>query len=223
MKKKSALIVLVILALGVIGTSLSALYEQVEFIPSLNQPTSTVKVSNGFPLTCHGYSYFVEPEIRLSGPSLTYWFSLGPLLVDAVFWFAISFFVCLAIVRSATAVRKAASKILSVINVVVIYFFASLSFLVVGLGLCSVTQTVYAFGPPGPNGISGVATYASHPYLDLGLRLFGFGIFLVVATFYQTLVREKEHFRNTFPQFRNMGLARAGRFIRLPQKKRDDQ
>jgi hypothetical protein len=72
------------------------------------------------------------------------------------------------------------------------YFFATLTFLLVGLSLCLVTQTLYSAGPPGPNGVSGVGKSVLHPYLDPGLSLYGFGILLVAATFYQSLAREKK-------------------------------
>jgi hypothetical protein len=77
-------------------------------------------------------------------------------------------------------------------RIVVMYFFASLSFLVAGICLSSVIQQqtvsfqdgsgIWIGGPPPP---------PSHPYLDLGLRLYGFGIFLVAGTFYQSLVGER--------------------------------
>ena len=78
-------------------------------------------------------------------------------------------------------------------RIVVMYFFASLVFLVAGLCLSLFTQTVqvhYIIGwgsnivpPPGPP----LFVPALRPYFDLGSRLFGFGIFLVAATFYQSL------------------------------------
>ena len=202
-KKGTVILISVItLALGVIGTGLSTLLERNERIES----SVIFKASYGFPLAWHGYSQNYSLQSAGWGPYIPpkiYWLSLGSLLLDAVFWFAISFFVCLAVVKSTTTVRKAASKILSVIDIVVMYFFASLSFLVIGLGLCLVTQTVYMYGFPGPNGISGVAKSALHPYLDLGLRLFGFGIFLVAATFYQTLVMERKTAHARLVELRN--------------------
>jgi hypothetical protein len=70
------------------------------------------------------------------------------------------------------------------------YFFASLSFLVVGLSLCLFTQTqtrgIEGWGLP-----AYFFSWTTHPYEDLGLRLLGFGTFLVVATFYQSLGRQK--------------------------------
>ena len=78
-------------------------------------------------------------------------------------------------------------------RIVAMYFFASLTFLVAGLCLSSVIQQqggafqdgngIWVAGPPPP---------PSHPYLSLGLNLYGFGLVLVGATFYQTLVGEKK-------------------------------
>jgi hypothetical protein len=118
-----------------------------------------------------------------------YWFSLESLILDAAFWFAISFFACLVTMKSVKILRKTiASKILPSINVVVMYFLFSLSFLVAGLCLSSVTQSInIGLGPPPLD-----FEFLSHPYLDLGLRLYGFGIFLVAATFYQSLVGERK-------------------------------
>ena len=87
-------------------------------------------------------------------------------------------------------------------RIIVMYFFASLSFLVVGLYLRSVTQTLGgAF-----QGSSGIfiasPPFVVHPYVDLGLRLFGFGIFLVVATFYQSLVGERKASQKHFLKIR---------------------
>jgi hypothetical protein len=189
MRKKSILIVLLILAFGLIGIGLSTLYRQNESIVEL--PIFTFKESHGFPRGWYGYSW-TKNMGNWGVPPRVYWFSLESLLLDAGFWFAISFFVCLAAVKSATTVMKATSKILSVINIAVMYFSASLSFLVVGLCLSSVTQTIGG-GIVNSNGISIPSLpFVSHPYLDVGLRLFGFGIFLVVATFYQSLVRERK-------------------------------
>jgi hypothetical protein len=191
MRRKSVLVVLVILALGIIGTSLSTLYKQNEYIGY--PPADTFKESYGFPLGWHGYSITGGSAIPVNPLPKAYWFSLESLLLDVAFWFTASFFVCLAVVKSATTARKAASKIMSVINVVVMYFFLSLSFLVAGLGLSLVAENHYFIGWGG-----GLA-WVEHPYLDLGSRLFGFGIFLVVATFYQSLVREKKPSQKHFP------------------------
>jgi hypothetical protein len=70
-------------------------------------------------------------------------------------------------------------------RIIAMYFFLSLSFLVAGLGL-SLFAIKYSF-------IGwGAGTWVYHPYTDLGSRLFGFGIFLVVATFYQSLARQRK-------------------------------
>jgi hypothetical protein len=180
-KKGTAILVaLVILALGVIGTSLSTLYEQDEWLD--RGAVTTFKVSYGFPVSWYGYSLTEGGVIPVIPPPRAYWFSLGSFLLDAAFWFAISFFVSVATVKPVKILlRKIGSK------VVVTYFLASLSFLVVGLGLCLITQTFEVFTPTRE-----IIPYGPfHPYLDLGVRLFGFGIFLVVSSFYQTLVGDK--------------------------------
>jgi hypothetical protein len=115
MRKKSALIALVILALGLIGTSLSTLLKQNEYIGY--PPKVTVKESYGFPRGWYGYSH-IEQMMPVLHPEMVYWFSLGSLLLDAAFWIAISFFVCIATMKSVNMLRKTrASKILSVINI----------------------------------------------------------------------------------------------------------
>jgi hypothetical protein len=55
------------------------------------------------------------------------------------------------------------------------------------------TQIAHGIGPPPYDGWSSgsIVVVTAHPYQDLGLRLFGFGIFLVAATFYQTLAGER--------------------------------
>ena len=88
-------------------------------------------------------------------------------------------------------------------RIVAMYFFASLSFLVVGLCLSSVTQTLYVpFGPPIGTSFL-VPLSVVHPYEDLGLRLYGFGIFLVVATFYQSLLGERKTSKKHFLKIRH--------------------
>jgi hypothetical protein len=87
-------------------------------------------------------------------------------------------------------------------KIVIMYFSASLSFLVVGLSLSFFTQTI---GTVPPLGIRAPPSFYDvfHPYLDLGLRLFGFGIFLVVATFYQSLVGEGKSSQKQFSNIRH--------------------
>jgi hypothetical protein len=176
-KKATAILVaLASLGLGVIGTALSTLYEQNEWILFQGE---TFKVSYGFPLAWMGYSQNYPP-IHLDPPQWpfgpiviplkTYWFSLGSLLLDAAFWFAISFFVCGTTMKSVKILLRTIAS-----NVVVTYFLASASFSVVGLSL---------------NLFS---------YENLGLRLYGFGLFLIAATFYQVLVRERRTSKKHFP------------------------
>ena len=103
MRKKTVLIVLAILALGLIGTGLSALYQQNEYIrepyydPKTPAPViGPIKVSYGFPLGWHGYSLmYIGPRNFRS----EYWFSLESLLLDAAFWIAISSIACIDIIK----------------------------------------------------------------------------------------------------------------------------
>jgi len=76
-------------------------------------------------------------------------------------------------------------------GIIALYFFASLSFLVAGLGLSLFTQTHYMIGIPSPYG-NGENSWTTYPYEDLGFRLYCFGIFLVAATFYQSLASKKK-------------------------------
>jgi hypothetical protein len=164
MRKSSLLIALIILALGLVGTSLSTLYEKNEYIGSPLSPPETFKMSYGFPLGWHGYSLLIGRTIVL--PQFlhpAYWFSLESLLLDGVFWFAISLFASAVTMKSVQMLLKTIAS-----KVVVTYFCASASFLVVGL--CLYLST----------------------YQDLGLRLYVFGTFLVAATFYQSLAGEKK-------------------------------
>jgi hypothetical protein len=159
MRKRLLLIGLVILALGLIGTSLSTLYEQVEFMPSQNQPK--VKVFYGFPLSWHGYSLMEMPIPSFTPPPLEYdyWFSSESLLLDAVFWFAISLFASVAAMKSVKILLKTIAP-----KVVATYFLASASFSIVGVSL-------FFFSCE-----------------DFGLRLYAIGLFLLAATYYQSLI-----------------------------------
>jgi hypothetical protein len=88
--RKTALIVLVILALGLIGASLSALYEHDERFGTMLG--GTFKASYGFPFGWHGYSDGYGP-LRVfpsTPPPVDYWFSLESFLLDIAFWSAIS-------------------------------------------------------------------------------------------------------------------------------------
>jgi hypothetical protein len=119
MRKKSALIALAILALSLIGTSLSALYQQQDEQTTeitADEHMSTFKVSHGLPVGWYGYTQTrwwstSHTNIPYNPPEI-YWFSLESLLLDAAFWFAISFFVCIATMKSVNKLRKTrASKI----------------------------------------------------------------------------------------------------------------
>jgi hypothetical protein len=166
-KRTVILVVLVTLALGLIGTSLSTLYEQNEWTESY----IILKVSYGFPMAWHGYSQNYSQnysQFQLGPPPLVnppkiYWLSLGSLLLDVAFWFAISFCLCIPTITSMKILLKTTAS-----KTVTTYFLASVSFSFVGLSM-------WLFS-----------------YEDLGLRLFGFGIFLVAATFYQSLASKRK-------------------------------
>ena len=166
-KRTVILVVLVTLALGLIGTSLSTLYEQNEW----TELYIILKVSYGFPMAWHGYSQNYSQnysQFQLGPPPLVnppkiYWLSLGSLLLDVAFWFAISFCLCIPTITSMKILLKTTAS-----KIVITYFLASVSFSVVGLSL-------FFFS-----------------YEDMGLRLCVIGLFLVAATFYQSLVGEKK-------------------------------
>jgi len=162
MRKRLLLIALMILALGLIGTGLSTLYENDEPIESQQPfPSAAFKVSYGIPLAWHGYSVAYTGWIPWGFLS-EYWFSLEYLLLDAAFWFAISFLVCVATLKSVSVLLKTIAS-----KTVVTYFLASASFSIVGVSL-------FFFG-----------------YEDLGFRLYAIGLFLVAATCYQSLVGKR--------------------------------
>jgi hypothetical protein len=179
MRKRLLLIALAIIALGLIGTSLSTLYERsgAEFLGT-NFPYGPWKTSYGygFPISWYGYSFIsiVVGQARLgpvAAPPNVYWFSLVSLLLDVAFWFGISFFVSVAAMKSVNILlKRTASKSIAT------YFLGSASFSILGL-------SAWLFS-----------------YEDLGWRLFGFGIFLVAATFYQTLVIERKTFQTYCPR-----------------------
>jgi hypothetical protein len=169
-KRTVFLVVLTTLALGLVGTSLSTLYEQDVLMLPKNQETITFKVSYGFPFAWHGYS-ITEPNFPPHMPGATYnptynptyWFSLESISLDGLFWFTISFFVSATAVKSVQMLLKTIAS-----KVVVTYFLASASFSIVG-------SCLYLFS-----------------YEDLGLKLYAFGMFLVVASFYQSLIGKKK-------------------------------
>ena len=95
-------------------------------------------------------------------------------------------------------------------RIIVMYFFLSLSFLVVGLCLSSVfqQQTIgfqdgEGIRHPGPPPHWSPYPAPFNPYEDLGLRLYGFGMFLVIATFYQSLVGERKTSKKHFLRIRH--------------------
>jgi hypothetical protein len=180
MRKKTVLIALVILALGLTGTGLSALYERDEFIVT-NFPMGTIKVSYGFPLGWYGHSQTTGIWIPFVPSTGTYWFSLESLLLDASFWFAISFFVSLVAIKSARALNLVAIARAGVLGTKtsIILLVVSLFFIAIGGGLCLVAR----------------------PYLDLGLRLSGSGTVSLIATlsvmlWKPTNVRAREGYRD---------------------------
>jgi hypothetical protein len=124
MRNKTVLIALVVLALGLVGTGLSALYQQQDWQTTeitTDKHMETFKESHGFPLSWYGYTqttiWYLSHWNPPYNPPKVYWFSLESLLLDASFWFAISFFVSIAI-KSVSILHKArASKNLSVINI----------------------------------------------------------------------------------------------------------
>jgi len=118
MRNKSVLIILVILSIGLIGTGLSALYTQKGYTDFTLGMTITLKTSYGFPLSWHGYSQTSGDVIPVKPlPSFDNWFSLESLLLDAALWFAISFFVTFATIKSVNMLHKTrTSKNLSVTN-----------------------------------------------------------------------------------------------------------
>jgi len=87
--RKTALIVLAILALGLVGASLSALCEYDERTGTLG---GTFKASYVFPLGWHGYSTNYGGPLLRPRPHLDYWFSLESFLLDIAFWSAITSF-----------------------------------------------------------------------------------------------------------------------------------
>jgi hypothetical protein len=111
MRKKTVLIVLGILAFGVIGTGLSAFYTMSQL--EGNIWAGILKVSYGFPLGWYGYAQRVHPYF----PPV-YWVSLEALLLDTVFWLAISTGGCFVIVKLMNILHKTrASKSLPVIDI----------------------------------------------------------------------------------------------------------
>ena len=121
MRKRTLLVALAILEVGLIGTGFSTLYKQNEYVEDITANRVMVKVSYGFPPGWYGYSNtrdIVFQKHTYFWDSGIHWFSSESLLLDAVFWFAISFFVCIATMKLVNMLhKKGASKNLSVINI----------------------------------------------------------------------------------------------------------
>ena len=116
MRKKYVLIALAIIAIGFVGTGLSTLNNQHEYI-NFTGRQATYKGYFGFPLSWYGYSYIVG-GIPILSPIHVYWFSILSLLLDTAFWVAISSIGYLAIIKSMNIFHKTrASKNLSIINI----------------------------------------------------------------------------------------------------------
>jgi len=116
MKKRTVVVALAIIAIGFVGTGLSTLYKQHDYI-NFTGRQATYRESYGFPLGWYGYSQTVGGIPTAFSPMI-YWSSLGPLLLDVGFWIAISFLVSSAAIKSVNTLHKTrASKNLSVINI----------------------------------------------------------------------------------------------------------
>jgi hypothetical protein len=114
MRKRNLLIILAILAIGLIGTSLSSLCENQNEMIEVRPFAPNHWVSFGFPISWYGYREQTYPELGFR----FYWFSLVSFLVNTVFWTAIStlgYFVITILIDVLHKVR--ASKNLSVINI----------------------------------------------------------------------------------------------------------
>jgi hypothetical protein len=95
MRKRTLLIVLAILVLGSVGTIASTFYS------SLYQDFVIFRVSYGFPIGWHGYQLEGGPAQTIyPHPYETYWFTLGSLLLDIAFWFAISLLAVIATTKA---------------------------------------------------------------------------------------------------------------------------
>lgn len=106
-RNKSVLFVLVILAIGLIGTGLSTLYTQKVDTGVHGLLGDVSKVSCGFPLGWYGYSLISGDVLSTHPPSPSfYWFSLESFLLDAALWFAVSFFVTFATIKSVNMLHK---------------------------------------------------------------------------------------------------------------------
>jgi len=114
MRTRILLIALAVLAVGLIGTSLSSLCENQNEMIEVRPFAPNHWVSFGFPVSWYGYREQTYPE--LDGARF-YWFSLGSFLVNTAFWIAISTLGYFVVAISINMLHKArASKNLSVIT-----------------------------------------------------------------------------------------------------------
>jgi disulfide bond formation protein DsbB len=115
MRQKTALMIVIILGFGLIGTGFSAFYEQNELVGE-GSDMHILKTTYGFPMRWYGYSQ--QQAFSANPIPKFYWFSLESLVLDTAFWVVISFFACFAIMKSVNTLRKTrTSKNLSVINI----------------------------------------------------------------------------------------------------------
>ena len=102
MRTRHVLTVLVVFALGLVGTLISGFYEQDLSKPGLS------KIGYGFPLFWHGHSSIVYPAM----PTV-YWYSLESFVLDTAFWcfiFAALALVLLTLLHTRKASQKALGK-----------------------------------------------------------------------------------------------------------------
>jgi hypothetical protein len=190
MRKKFVLIVLVILALGPIATSLSALYEQNEYFVNTVARKDTIRVSRGFPVGWYGYtqtdvwgepSHWYAPSI----PPKVYWFSVESLLMDVAFWVVISLFVSVVAIKSVRALNLlviARARLLG-IKTSFMLLVMSLCFIALGVSLCLVAQRTSGIYEISDGSFIASGPIVIRPYLELGLRLIGSGTIALIATF----------------------------------------
>jgi hypothetical protein len=176
------LIALIVLALGLVGASLSTLYEHDEYSGLIG---GTFKASYGFPLGWYGYStnYGGAPLVIPLRPPVFYWFSLEAFLLDVAFWFGISFFVSLVAIKVARAlnlVEMARAGVLGM-KTSIMLLVMSLFFIVVGVGLSLVNQM---------NALGGMSDY-----LNVGSRLIGSGAIALIATLSDMLWKAEQRQR----------------------------
>jgi hypothetical protein len=118
MMKRTLLVALIVFAFGLIGTGLSMFYTRSESVPmSYTGNTRLDRVSYGFPISWCGFQKQID---TFEGITMIWntWNSPEFFLADAVFWIALSFFICTAAMKLVNMTqRRRASKNLSVINI----------------------------------------------------------------------------------------------------------